>query len=79
MPSRFRRVAVTGAAGYIARRLIAEFEQDESIERIVATDSKRLNARGFNKVVFSQQDITAQTILPPHSHKQNRQQAKDDH
>lgn len=59
MISSFRRVAITGASGYIAGRLIEEFEQNESIERIVATDVRRLKARHFKKVVFRKQDITS--------------------
>jgi UDP-glucose 4-epimerase len=50
-------VAVTGAAGYIGRKLVARLAAQESIQRIVATDIRPLAASG-PKVVFLQQDIT---------------------
>jgi UDP-glucose 4-epimerase len=51
-------VAVTGAAGYIGRRLIARLEREEAVEKIVATDIRCLPVAPSTKVYFVQQDIT---------------------
>ena len=51
-------VAVTGAAGYVGRRLIAHLAEEPSVSRIVATDI-RPPAQSHPKVTFLQQDITA--------------------
>ena len=53
-----RRVAVTGAAGYIGSRLIAQLERDESIERIVAIDVRPLRGDVGSKVVLVERDVT---------------------
>ncbi len=59
MNSSGRRIAVTGAAGYVAGRLIAALEGDDSIEKILATDLRPLEHHFSPKVVFRQQDILA--------------------
>ena len=38
MPSEIRRVAVTGAAGYVGRSLIARLARDAAVDRILALD-----------------------------------------
>ena len=52
-----RVVAVTGAAGYIGRRIVARLEREAGVERIVATDIRPLS-EAHSKVRFTQQDIT---------------------
>ena len=52
-----RVVAVTGAAGYIGRRLLERLAAEDGIERIVATDIKPLDNPPPN-VTFLQQEIT---------------------
>ena len=52
-------VAVTGAAGYIGRRLVAHLVAQPSIRRIIATDIRPLAEPHHPKVTFLQQDITA--------------------
>lgn len=58
MASEFRRVAVTGAAGYIGSQLIKRLECDESVELILATDIRNLIGRFSSKVKFLKHDIT---------------------
>ena len=59
MSSLIRRVAVTGAAGYIAQRLIRRLERDDEIERILALDIRRpASDHNSEKVVFCQHDVT---------------------
>ena len=58
MSDDLRRVAVTGAAGYIGSRLIARLERDESIERILAVDVRPLRGDVSSKVAFVERDVT---------------------
>ena len=53
-----RRVAVTGAAGYVASGMIRRLEGEDTIERILATDIRPLRTRRTAKVVFQQHDVT---------------------
>ena len=57
MPNSGRRIAVTGAAGYVAGRLIAGLEKDDSVEKIVAMDVRPLESEHSSKVGFHQRDI----------------------
>jgi UDP-glucose 4-epimerase len=50
-------VAVTGAAGYIGRRLLERLATEYGIERIVATDTRPLDNLPA-KITYLQQDIT---------------------
>jgi len=52
-----RVVAITGAAGYIGRRLLERLAAEDGIERIVATDIRPLGDTP-SKVTFLQQEIT---------------------
>ena len=54
-----RRVAVTGAAGYVGRGLVDLLEKEESIERVLATDIRSPVKTYTSKVVFRQHDVTA--------------------
>ena len=53
-----RRVAVTGAAGYIGRRFVWRLEEDDEVERVLAIDVLPMAEDASSKVVFLQQDIT---------------------
>ena len=59
MPDGIRRVAVTGAAGYVGRTLIDRLAREPTVERILALDVRPLpaeSARG--PVVFERHDVT---------------------
>ena len=59
MPSEIRRVAVTGAAGYVGRSLIARLARDASVDRILALDVRPLPADiAKGPVVFARHDVT---------------------
>ena len=53
-----RRIAITGASGYIAGRLIASLEHDDSVERILTMDIRPPPMQFSSKVAFHQQDIS---------------------
>ena len=57
MRGQIRRVAITGAAGYVGTTLIRRLEQDDGIERILATDIRPLKEPRTSKVVFKRHDI----------------------
>lgn len=59
MAEPIRRVAVTGAAGYVARALIRGIEREESIEHVLALDTREPTERYSSKVVFRRHDVTA--------------------
>ena len=59
MSELIRRVAVTGAAGYIGSQLIERLEREESIERVLALDVRPLRREHTPKVVFRQWDVTS--------------------
>ena len=58
MGDSIRRVAVTGAAGYIAGSLMRSLERQDGIERILAIDVRALNQAYTPKVVFQRHDVT---------------------
>ena len=59
MPSEIRRVAVTGAAGYVARTLLARLAREPGVERILALDVRPLPAEAVKgPVVFKHHDVT---------------------
>ena len=54
-----RRVAITGAAGYVARLLMARLARDSTVERILALDLRPLPAdSATGPVVFARHDVT---------------------
>ena len=53
-----RRVAVTGAAGYIGRKLVTALELDSTVESVVAIDLLPLAGHVSSKVAFLRHDIT---------------------
>ncbi|MCI0438381.1 MAG: NAD-dependent epimerase/dehydratase family protein [Chloroflexi bacterium] len=64
MSSSGRRIAITGAAGYVAGRLIAALDGDDSIEKILALDVRPLKQHFSPKVAFRQQDILTPMAKP---------------
>ena len=52
-----RRVAVTGASGYIGRGLVARLEREESIERMLAIDVRPPDRAPSSKVTFLLRDV----------------------
>ena len=59
MPDGIRRVAVTGAAGYVGRTLIDRLVRDPAVERILALDVRPLPAESEKgPVVFERHDVT---------------------
>jgi len=57
-PSGGLSVAVTGASGYVASRLIRQLLQDEAVERVVAFDVRDLPATPLSeKLVFDKVDV----------------------
>ena len=58
MTSPIRRIAITGAAGYVGRTLIRQLERDDGVERILATDVRPLKEPHASKVVFRHHDIS---------------------
>ena len=59
MSSAIRRVAITGAAGYVAGMLMERLEREAGIERVLALDVRPLRAQPSSKVVYRQHDVTA--------------------
>ena len=53
-----RRVAVTGAAGYIGRKLVSALEEDSTVESVLAIDLLPLAGHVSSKVAFLRHDIT---------------------
>ena len=54
-----RRIAITGASGYIARRLIRRLESNDGVDHILAVDRRLTNVGRLDKVEFEQLDIRA--------------------
>ena len=54
-----RRVAVTGAAGYVGTSLIKRLEQEEAVERVLALDIRHPEKPFGPKVLFQKHDVTA--------------------
>ncbi|MDP6402106.1 MAG: SDR family oxidoreductase [SAR202 cluster bacterium] len=59
MSSARRRVAITGAAGYVGRGLVERLEREDSVERILAMDVRPPGGPHGPKVVFRIHDVTA--------------------
>ena len=51
-------MAVTGAAGYIGRKLVSALEQDRSVERVLGIDLLPMAGKASPKVTFLRHDIT---------------------
>ena len=59
MPDGIRRVAVTGAVGYVGRLLIDRLARESAVERILALDVRQLPASAAKgPVVFERHDVT---------------------
>ena len=58
MAEPIRRVAVTGAAGYIGRRLVSALEADSRVESVLAIDLLPMASEVSHKVTFLRHDIT---------------------
>ena len=58
MSSAIRRVAITGASGYVAGMLMNRLEREAGIERVLALDVRPLRVKSSSKVVFRQHDVT---------------------
>ena len=58
MSSAIRRVAITGASGYVASMLMNRLEREAGIERVLALDVRPLRVKSSSKVVFRQHDVT---------------------
>ena len=56
--SQIKRVAITGAAGYLGKLLINRLEREDGIEFILATDIKPLEGQFSSKVLFQEHDIS---------------------
>ena len=54
-----RRVAITGASGYVGRGLVERLEREESVERVLAIDIRPPTRPHGPKVVFHRHDVTA--------------------
>lgn len=59
MGDQARRVAVTGAAGYIGTSLIKRLEHEEAVEKVVALDIRYPENPFGPTVTFHSQDVTA--------------------
>ncbi|MDA1349354.1 MAG: NAD-dependent epimerase/dehydratase family protein [Chloroflexi bacterium] len=53
-----RRVAVTGAAGYLGNGLIRRLDEDDEVEAVLAIDVRSMSRKTSAKVTFVRQDIT---------------------
>ena len=53
-----RRVAITGAAGYVGDALVRRLERDDAIERVLAIDVRPLADHHTDKVSFAHHDVT---------------------
>ena len=58
MSDTIRRIAITGASGYIGSQLIKRLQDDDSIDRILAFDIRPMKFNVSPKVIFLKQDIT---------------------
>ena len=54
-----RRVAVTGAAGYVGTSLIKRLEREEAVEKVLALDIRHPEKPFGPKVLFQKHDVTA--------------------
>ena len=58
MTEPIRRLAVTGAAGYIGRKLVSALESDSRIEKVLAIDILPMDGQTSSRVSFLRHDIT---------------------
>ncbi len=58
MTAGVRRVAVTGASGYIGTQLIRYLDAQDEVDHILATDIRRLRQKFSSKVQFIDHDVT---------------------
>ena len=63
-----RRIAVTGASGYVGFRLVERLAEDDGVELVLATDVQPFPKRYGPKVVFQRYDVTepAGTLFADH-------------
>ncbi len=54
-----RRIAVTGASGYLGGKLVRRLEREPQIERILAIDVRPISYTHTSKVVFLKQNVAA--------------------
>ena len=54
-----RRVAITGAAGYVGRALVRRLERVDEIERVLAIDVRPLTDGDTSSATYVQHDVTA--------------------
>ncbi len=68
MGNRGRRIAVTGASGYVGYRLVERLAEEDAIELVLATDVQPLPKSIGPKVVFRRYDVMepAGTLLTDH-------------
>ncbi len=62
MRSSIRRVAITGAAGYVAGMLMERLEREAGIDQVLALDVRPLRTQQLSKVVFRQHDVTTPLV-----------------
>ena len=58
MSDAIRRIAITGASGYIGSQLIKRLQDDDGIDRILAFDIRPMKFNPSSKVIFLKQGIT---------------------
>ena len=59
MGNSIRRVAITGASGYLGSALINRLQRNEAIERVLAIDTTPPRGQASANVIFQRQDVAA--------------------